>query len=293
MHGDDQSGETQSSGDSRINDVALTRRTLLTTGMAAAVGALTSVATPTPAIAADGDALRIGRENFGTSKTVLSSTAGPTLRVYYDGPDPFGEAGVAIHATGTIKAHKEGAGSAMYAESRGAPALKAYSTGRGVQSRGEDVGVEGVATGTRGQTGIVGVLGVVRTWDLLPKEDGVGVAGYSGVLPGETMPNGCGVRGVGSRTGVSAESPSGVALDVHGKAHFTRSGRALIGAAKTYRDIPCANLGTGSMILATLQGSGGTGVAVAYCARLSSTKFRVVLTRATTRSVYVAWFVLN
>ncbi|MDO8964921.1 MAG: hypothetical protein Q7W30_10590 [Coriobacteriia bacterium] len=87
---------------------------------------------------------------------------------------------------------------------------------------------------------------------------------------------------------------AGTALKVEGKARFSRSGRASISKGAMTRTITgVANIGTDSLIMATLQGPAGTGVVIAYTQRISATSFRIVLNKAATRSALVAWFIIN
>ena len=83
-----------------------------------------------------------------------------------------------------------------------------------------------------------------------------GISYYAGSLgvSGENT-NGTGVSGTsGSGTGVSASSSSGNALQVDGKAKFSRSGKASVLAGKTYVDVTVTGgLATNSVVHATLQ----------------------------------------
>ena len=52
-------------------------------------------------------------------------------------------------------------------------------------------------------------------------------------------------------------------------------------------------VGTAAKILATPQGSLGSGVYVAYAARSSATKIKISLNKKSTKKGKVAWFVLD
>lgn len=138
-------------------------RTALTSGVAAVAAA--AVATPRTAVAAAGDALRIGRNNTaGTSQTILNSNASGasfTLRTTNGATNSTGIFGWASHAG-------------------------SFST-RGVYGRSDATtgnGVQGIASAELGQT--AGVLGYALSTDLgsgvvgLAEGEGVGVYGSAG-----------------------------------------------------------------------------------------------------------------
>jgi hypothetical protein len=160
---------------------------------------------------------------------------------------------------------------------------------------------QNAGTGVRGSTSAgTGVRGEADTGDGVSgaSESGNGVIGESGsgrAVAGDSY-SGSGVYGSSSTgSGVKAESASGTALDVVGKAMFSRSGRATVLKGKSYVDITVTGgLTTRSMVHATLQ-SYRSGVAVA-AVRInypSAGKARIYLTKvaSTTASTYVAWFV--
>ena len=90
------------------------------------------------------------------------------------------------------------------------------------------------------------------------------------------------------------ENGAGVALKVQGKATFSRSGRKTILKGRSGATVTgLANIGTGSLILVTLQGSAGTGNHVRYAQRVSDTSFKVALTKPASNTVSFAWLVLN
>jgi hypothetical protein len=89
---------------------------------------------------------------------------------------------------------------------------------------------------------------------------------------------------------------NGTALQVIGRTSFSRSGLGTIpkGKSKVTIVVPTGVEAT-SMILATLQGSAGTGVYLRYARKLatSTTKFEVVLNKASASEVSFAWFILG
>jgi hypothetical protein len=160
---------------------------------------------------------------------------------------------------------------------------------------------QNAGTGVRGTTSAgMGVRGEADTGDGVSgaSESGNGVIGESGsgrAVAGNRY-SGSGVYGSSSTgSGVKTESASGTALDVVGRAMFSRSGRATVLKGKSYTDITVTGgLTTRSLVHATLQ-SYRSGVAVT-AVRINyptAGKARIYLTKvaSTTASTYVAWFV--
>jgi hypothetical protein len=87
------------------------------------------------------------------------------------------------------------------------------------------------------------------------------------------------------------------ALKVEGKANFLRSGVDSVAAnhSSTTVTLPPTQgkLTKGSMIFVTLQNPGGAGVYLAYARRLSSTQFKVALSKAASAKTYFAWMILD
>ena len=138
--------------------------------------------------------------------------------------------------------------------------------------------------GVRGESaGSVGVHGTTTN------DAGSGVMGVN--LAG-SFSGGSGVVGIAhDNIGVSAISNNGTALAVDGVAVFTRSGRVTVPAGSK-RVTVSVELGTGSMVLATVQEKGRPGVAAAVPNAAADT-FTIFLTRRTTNPAVVAWFVLT
>jgi hypothetical protein len=166
-----------------------------------------------------------------------------------------------------------------------------------------DTGVEGFGnnTGTFGE-------GPTGVWGRSLNQDGTGVRGESTASTGigvEGTVNGAGsavyglanANGVGvfgdttNGTGVVARSTNGSALDVRGKAKFSRSGRVTIAAGATALKVTLAGVTTASMILATAQQDSTVAVRSAVPA---SGSFTIHLTgKAPAGGLKVAYFVLN
>jgi hypothetical protein len=145
-------------------------------------------------------------------------------------------------------------------------------------------GLQGIAQGSEA----AGVSGL---------GEGYGTAGVTGVSSG---PAGTGVIGnaVGSGTGGSFRSDTGSALQVNGRARFTRSGRASVPKSRSYVDItvPGGLSTTTSSILATIQTyRSGVSVAGVRLNYPSAGKARIYLTHiaSTTATTPVGWFVIG
>jgi len=93
-------------------------------------------------------------------------------------------------------------------------------------------------------------------------------------------------------TGVLADSINGTALKVTGKAAFSRSGKATVQAGTSAVTVAGVPLTSASLILATVQQSGGAYVKSAV-PDVANSRFRINLNKAPTVDVAVAWFIVN
>jgi hypothetical protein len=180
----------------------------------------------------------------------------------------------------------DGTGSGVYGE--------ATPNGVGVVGQGGPVGVSGNGTtyGVEGSSGIggTGVYGHnsastgIGVWG---KMGGVGTGVY-----GQATANGVGVFGDGPvGTGVWARSTNGTALNVTGKATFSRSGVVTVAEGTSSKTVTLAGVTTSSMVLATAQQSKATHVKAAVPGAGS---FTIRLTaKAPVGGLKVAFFVLN
>jgi hypothetical protein len=127
--------------------------------------------------------------------------------------------------------------------------------------------------------------------------DGVGVSGEaSGGSPhgvgGYFTSAGTGVIGHSDiGTGVRAESISGTALSVSGKAHFSRSGRKTISAGHSTVTVALAGTTTGSKVFAVLASNRASRYVRAVVP--SSGSFKVYLNATVSSNSTIAWFVLD
>jgi hypothetical protein len=88
--------------------------------------------------------------------------------------------------------------------------------------------------------------------------------------------------------------PTGVALDVLGRARFARSGHDTIAKGKSVKSVYVGSgINSSSLIHVTLNGNGGTGVTLKYAAMTNATTFKVCLTKACTSSVRFTWMITD
>lgn len=155
----------------------------------------------------------------------------------------------------------------------GGTAVKGTSLATGVEGVAGTVGVKG--------SGVTGVRGEGK-WAVLGKAT---TAGGAGVI-GKT---GSGATGVlASATGTKA------ALQVAGRARFKQAGKATIAAATQAVNVPLGfTLAAGSLVVATLQGYAGAGIAVRYAKTVGTNKIRICLSKNASQNVDVAYFIFT
>jgi hypothetical protein len=86
----------------------------------------------------------------------------------------------------------------------------------------------------------------------------------------------------------------GTALDVSGIARFSRSGKVTIAKGHNSATVTVASgIGTGSIILATLQGPAGVGNHIRWAKRTGATTFQVMLTKSAASKVSCGWFIIG
>ncbi len=232
------------------------------TGAVVALAAMLMVAaTASQAIATQGEPVLAGELNTETDATWFFNT------------NTIGGCGIggfyAVVACGGVYAESDGTDIAVSAQhaSPGGTAVRGQASAGGT-------GVKGQNTGTTG----------IGVWGQTP---GTGSAVY-----GEATGTGVGVFGdTTNGTGVIARSTNGTALNVTGKARFSRSGTVVVAAGSAARTVALAGVTTASMVLATSQQNAAVFVRSAVPANGS---FTIRLSAvAPSAGLKVAYFVLN
>ncbi|MFL5736203.1 MAG: hypothetical protein ACJ76P_02550 [Actinomycetota bacterium] len=167
------------------------------------------------------------------------------------------------------------------------------ATGDGVEGYGggTNIGVYGQG-GDGGGNGVQGYAGTAAGTGVF----GVNVAGGTGVLGAGDVAGGIGVHGHGASIGVQAEAigSSAVALDVLGKARFSRSGVLTVKATKSAATKGSVPLSSGSLVLATIQQSAPGFSVESAVPNVANSSIAIHLNQpAPTGGIKVAWFVVN
>jgi hypothetical protein len=203
-----------------------------------------------------------------TGAGVLGTSEGGSLGVAGFSGDPNGYPGVT------------GIGAGVYGF-YGPPASDPSAVNPGVLGDGNLAGVWGA--GPIGVAG-VGAPAIVGFGDGLgpPGQFGTAVYGFAGATPPEPPNN------VGVWAGADA---GGFALQVNGRAKFSRSGRTAVSAGKSSKIVLLSGLTSSNLVIATLQ-THRTGVYIAAAVPTTG-RFTLYLNKAVTATTYFAWFVLN
>jgi len=281
--------------------VRRSRRAILgaAVGGAAAIAA-TSVAKPLGVRAATGDPLALGNPNTADAETLIENTTADTTTFkaqHGAGTGLWGESldstpqvdwsvesrktGVVGTAGPTETAHPNSDECGVFGfsdiseNSRGM--FGQSPMGWGVEGSGGNGGVFGV-----GYWGVLGTGGIGIAGDV--GVDSVGVYGFTGVEAAPTPPGGVGVY-------ARAETTSLTALQVVGKAKFSRSGRVSISSTATSKTVVMGGVSTSSYIIATLQ----TSVSGVYVRAVvpASGSFKIYLSKAAGKTAYIGYLVIN
>ncbi len=262
------------------------------------LGALVAsrLASPAKVSANPGDAVLVDGTHTGAATTsITSTTIGPAITGSSAG---VGVYGASIAGTGLLGTAGDNSAQTVGTEIgvRGFSGLSSDSAGVWGQS------VDGAGTvGTSGEngTGVVANAGgyglfadayfgvyaygrVAVTGDAF--SDSTGVYGFSGTIDAPLPPAGVGVQ-------ATAGSTSQIALNVTGRAKFSRSARTFISAGSYSRKVTMAGVTTSSYIIATLQ-TRRTGVYV-HAVVPASGYFVIYLNKAVTATTYVGYLVIN
>jgi len=267
------------------------RRALLAGALAAGAATVaTAVDRPGLTRAADNGNVVLGQTNTATQVTVIDVGAnGDAIKGVGTATGLWGVGNNGVYAQSTAS----GAGNnGVFGWSSGATGYTGGVSGQADSPQG--VGIWGWASANG--SGAMGISGTDTT-TAAPANTGVwGWAAQDATargVHGQTTA-GQGVRGEAtSGVGVYATSTTGTALQVAGKAKFSRSGKASVLAGKTYVDVTVpGGLATNTVVHATLQ-TYRSGVAIAAARKNYPTtgKVRIYLTKvgSTTASTSVAW----
>ena len=298
----DQSDDTT---DDRTDPEPLARRNLLRFGgvaaAGAAAGAIAAAVNASPAAAASGDPMILGNPNdAGEGNTQLTS-AGASTTIDLDntgtGRVILARGTSAANGSSVIEAFTAGTGRVITAhidnESSTQSAIIAWTAGTGPAISALSLNVGGAAISGETETEAPGVLGTARAAATAP-----GVQGTS-------LGTAAGVRAVGKFVPASTGVGSGyaAALDVLGRASFSRSGLLTIpaGATNAFTGLVAGGLFAFSRVLATIQENKGT-VTVRAAVPITAAgpnkgKIQIILTGAVPASpaggLKVAWFVFG
>ena len=238
------------------------RRALLTAAAGSAAAIAATAAAPASVLALP-TAVLTETANTSTAETSLSMTSATAADVTMKFENTATTAAALVGADGdqtNIATDLGFTGIYGWSESAG---TDPDHVGSGVWGDGEDIGVVG--------TGGIGVEG-----------DGFyGVVAFGANDPAAVGLIASGWDGTGNYT----------ALDVRGKAKFSRSGRAKIGAGKSSIKINLAGVTWSSLVFAVLRTNRSGRYVRAVVPTTGS--FTIYLNAAVTSSTYVVWFVLN
>jgi hypothetical protein len=243
------------------------RRALLAAAAGGAAALAASAAMPLSLAAHDADDVQLGAPNASTATTSIADSTADS--------DAFAASAV---GTGVGVSATSGGGAGVWAWSiSGPPGWD--------PTFGSYTGVYGFspASPTTDTVG-VGVFGDSDDWGVFGSGN-VGVYGYGNVgVVGESA---------GPQAGVVAlaASASSVALEVLGKAKFSRSGRTSMGKGKSSLKITLPGTSTSSHVFAVM-GSVQTGRYVRAVVPASGS-FTVYLNTTTTAAAFIHWFVIN
>ena len=239
------------------------RRALLTAAAGGAAAVVATAAAPVSVLAAP-TAVLTETANTSTAQTSLTMTSATAADVTLKLANTATTAAAAVAAAGD-QTNMVGntAWTGLYGWVPGVPPEVTNSYGTAVWGDSEDVGVLGTgAVGVRGE----GFFGMVAVGGNDPTAAGLRTWGYDG-------------------------SGNYVALDVRGKAMFSRSGRANIAAGKSSIKINLVGTSFSSLVFAVLRSNRSGRYVRAVVPTAGS--FTIYLNAAVTSSTYVVWFVLN
>lgn len=243
------------------------RRAILAAAAGSAAALAATAALPLAASAADPNDVVAGADNPTTATTSVSNATTDSI-------------GLGGNATGTgygVQATSTGGAGLLAWSISGPPGLDpanvSYTGAYGWAPTSSDPTFVGV--GVWGDSDDFGVYGT----------GSVGVYGYGGNgVFGESA-------GTGAAVVALASAASNLALDVHGKVKFSRSGRGSIAKNKSSLKVTLAGVSTSSLVFAVLF-SNRSGRYVRAVVPTSGS-FTIYLNTTVTSTTLVSWFVLN
>jgi hypothetical protein len=253
------------------------RRALLAAAAGGAAAVAASAAAPATALALPTAVLTETANTSGADTSVTDTGADSTaFTANATGTgNGFGLAGTSLAAAGLF-AWSVSHPSTYWTDPLFDPAFTSYTGVFGSSPAGD--GVTTLGTGVWGDSPDVGVLGT----------GGVGVRGegFFGMVAAGAIGGGTGLRTWGGNG-----SGSDIALDVRGKALFSRSGRTTISAGQSTKKINLTGVTWSSLVFAVLRSNRSGRYVRAVVPTTGS--FTIYLNTAVTSSTYVVWFVLN
>lgn len=239
------------------------RRALLTAAAGSAAAIAATAAAPASVLALP-TAVLTETPNTSTAETALSMTSATATDVTLRIETSTTTAAALLGASGDQANIATNTGwTGVYGWVEGVPPEVTDAFGTGVWGDSDDVGVIG--------TGGVGVRG-----------DGF----FGMVAVGANDPAAAALRAWGWDG-----SGNWTALDVRGKAKFSRSGRSTIGAGKASIKVNMVGVSWSSLVFAVLRSNRTNRYVRAVVPTTGS--FTIYLNSAVTSSTYVVWFVLN
>jgi hypothetical protein len=218
-------GDTMSEHDDTVNEEGLSRRLLLTGGIAAVAGIVASAALPAVAAADNGDVAHVGADMWGSQTGFqITSNGLPT----------------------------------------GGTHLASTLIGRNSNAFPEFP--------------VQGIGAVI--WGTAP-------IGSSAVFGDAVDTNAYGIH-------AKHDLDAGTALKVEGRTSLSRSGIGTVTKKTSTKTVSVpTGVNSGSKIIVTLMGDGGSGVYLKYATLASATTFKVVLNKKATKSVRFSWMVTD
>jgi len=295
-------------------DDPTTGRRPVDVAMLAGLGAWLARGAVSPAAAADGDPVRLGRRNEASSTTRIVETTGSStaVRARASGPGAIGLEGVSVQGTGVHGLSRDANG--VHGESVFGVGVSGHSIDPGSTAvSGDSADGVGVQGGSHGGVGVrgnsqfnVAVQGG-NVSETQPAVQGWAQNGQTGVLGRSTAfdefdpiasPLHVGVLGVADRPGgrgVLARSREGRALQVNGRVRFSTTGVATLPAGASEVTVtPTFRLVGSAKVLALAQGDPGSAATVRFVTTdPAGNTFTVHMTEPVAASTPVAWFVFD